>query len=296
MPMLDGQVAFITGAARGQGRSHALTLAREGVDIVALDACTEVAGNPYPLATPDDLVETQRLVEGTGRRCLAITADVRSGTDMDNAAKLALDTFGRIDIALGNAGIMPIGPTWEATETEWRDALDINVIGVWHTCRVVIPSMMERRRGNIVLTGSTCAFKGFPNLGSYVASKHAVNGLMRTLAAELAPHRIRVNSVNPTVVRTKMVMNETLKTLFAGDGPPLSDDDYLEMQARPNLLPVILDPSDVSNAILWLVSSAARYITGVALPVDAGFLEKWAVSYDQEQVPEPDPDPHLVRG
>ena len=290
MPMLEGQVAFITGAARGQGRSHALTLAREGADIVALDICEDIETNPYSLARPEDLEETRRLVEATGRRCLTMVADVRDGKAMDAAAAEALDTFGQIDIALGNAGIMPIRPTWEATEQEWRDTLDVNVIGVWHTCRVVIPSMMERRQGKIVLTGSTCAFKGFPNLGAYVAAKHGVNGLMRTLAVELAPWRIRVCSVNPAPVKTDMVLNDTLKTLFAGDGPPLSDEEYLAMQGKPNLFPVVLEPSDVSNAILYLVSDAARYVTGVALPVDAGFLEKWAVSYDMEAVAnEPQP-------
>jgi (+)-trans-carveol dehydrogenase len=290
MPMLEGQVAFITGAARGQGRSHALTLAREGADIVALDICEDIDSNPYSLARPEDLEETRRLIEATGRRCLAIVADVRDGDAMDAAAAEALDTFGQIDIALGNAGIMPIRPTWEATEQEWRDTLDVNVIGVWHTCRVVIPNMMERRQGKIVLTGSTCAFKGFPNLGAYVAAKHGVNGLMRTLAVELAPWRIRVCSVNPSPVKTDMVLNDTLKTLFAGDGPPLSDEEYLAMQGKPNLFPVVLDPADVSNAILYLVSDAARYVTGVALPVDAGFLEKWSVSYDMEAVAgEPQP-------
>jgi SDR family mycofactocin-dependent oxidoreductase len=295
MGLLEGQVAFITGAARGQGRSHAVTLAREGADIVALDYCAQIASNPFPLASPEDLVETERLVRETGRRCLAITADVRSGEDMESAARQALETFGRVDVVLANAGIMPIKPTWEFTQDEFRDTLDVNVTGVWQTCRVLIPSMIERRSGAIVMTGSTCAFKGFPNLGSYVASKHAVTGLMRTLAVELAPHRIRVNSVNPTVVKTKMVLNDVLKGLFAGGGPALSDEDYLAMQARPNLLPVVLDAEDISNAILFLVSDAARYITGVALPVDAGFLEKWAVSYDSEGDQPDDAERQLMR-
>jgi SDR family mycofactocin-dependent oxidoreductase len=296
MSSLDGQVAFITGAARGQGRSHAVTLAREGADIVALDFCQDIDSNPFPLATPDDLDETQRLVEATGRRCLKIRGDVRSAEDMEAAAEQTLETFGQVDIVLANAGIMPIGPTWELSQAEFRDVLDVNVTGVWQTCRVFIPSMMERRRGCIVMTGSTCAFKGFPNLGSYVASKHAVNGLMRTLAVELAPHRIRVNSVNPTVVKTPMVLNDTLKTLFAGDGPELSDEEYLAMQAKPNLLPVVLDPEDISNAILWMVSNSARYVTGVALPIDAGFLEKWAISYDSEADVPDDAEQQLVRG
>lgn len=295
MPALEGQVAFITGGARGQGRSHAITLAREGADIVLFDLCDDMESNPYPLATPSDLEETRRLVEETGRRCLAIRGDVRSADDMEGAAQQTLEEFGKVDIVLGNAGIMPIKPTWEFTEKEFRDTLDVNILGVWHTCRVFIPSMIEQRRGAIVVTGSTCAFKGFPNLGCYVASKHGVNGLMRTLAAELAPHRIRVNSVNPTVVKTAMVLNEELKTLFAGDGPPLTDEEYLAMQAKPNMLPVVLEPEDISNAILWLVSDAARYVTGVALPVDAGFLEKWAVSYDSEGDVPDDAEAQLVR-
>jgi (+)-trans-carveol dehydrogenase len=292
--MLEGQVAFITGAARGQGRSHAVLLAENGADIVALDACTQLNASPFPLATPEDLEETRRLVEATGRRCLTIRADVRDSAAMEAAARNALETFGKVDIILGNAGIMPIGCTWEQTEEEFRDTLDVNITGVWNTCRFLIPSMIERRSGKIVVTGSTCAFKGFPNLGSYVASKHGVNGLMRTLAVELAPYRIRVNSVNPTVVKTDMVLNEPLKTLFAGDGPPLTDEEYLDMQARPNLIPVVLEPRDISNAILWLVSDAARYVTGVALPVDAGFLEKWAVSYDMEAVAGDQPQPELA--
>lgn len=296
MGQLDGQVAFISGAARGQGRSHALTLAREGADIYAFDMCADVASNPYPLARPEDLEETRRQVEALDRRCITKIADVRDGAAMDAAAAEAISELGRIDIALGNAGIMPIRPTWEATEQEWRDCLDINLIGVWHTTRVVIPHMQERRSGKIVLTGSICAFKGFPNLGAYVAAKHGVNGLMRTLAIELAPWRIRVCSVNPAPVKTDMIMNEPLMTLFAGDGPPLSEEEYLAMQAKPNLIPEVLDPKDISNAILFLVSDAARYITGVALPVDAGFLEKWAVSYDMEAVTGDTADEPAVAG
>lgn len=264
MGKLDGKVAVITGGARGQGRSHAVTLAREGADIVICDIAAQIDTVPYPMATLEDLEETKRMVEDLDRRCVAVRADVRDGAQMQAVAERAMSEFGRIDILLANAGIAGFasGGSWELTDEQWRDMIDTNLTGVWQSCKAVIPHMIDGGRGgSIVITSSTAGLKGFAGTGHYVAAKHGVVGLMRTLAIELAPHNIRVNTVHPTGVNTPMVVNEAMAQLLA-DNP----------SAISNLLPVeLLEPVDISNAILWLVSDDARYVTGVTLPVDAGF-------------------------
>ena len=264
MGKLDGKVAVITGGARGQGRSHAVTLAREGADIVICDIAAQIDTVPYPMSTPEDLEETKRLVEDLDRRCVAVQADVRDGAQMQAVAERAMSEFGRIDILLANAGIAGFasGGSWELTDAQWRDMIDTNLTGVWQSCKAVIPHMIAGGRGgSIVITSSTAGLKGFAGTGHYVAAKHGVVGLMRTLAIELAPHNIRVNTVHPTGVNTPMVVNDAIAQML-GDNP----------SAIANLLPVeMLEPVDISNAILWLVSDDARYVTGVTLPVDAGF-------------------------
>ena len=224
---------------------------------------------PYKGSTEDDLNETVRLVEDLDRRCVAVKADVRDGAQMKGVVDRALAEFGKIDILLANAGIFSWGPsTWELTDEQWNTMINVNLTGVWQSCKAVIPHMVERGEGGaIVITSSTAGLKGFPRFGHYVSAKHGVIGLMRTLAVELAPHMIRVNTVHPTGVNTPMVVNEQVQELFAADPSAGA--------AMANLLPVEqVEPFDISNAILWLVSDEARYVTGVTLPVDAGFTVK----------------------
>ena len=276
---LEGKVAFITGAARGQGRSHSVRLAEEGADIIAVDIASGIASMRrfYPGATEADLAETVKEVEALDRRIVAARADVR---DYD-ALKAALDDgvaqLGRVDIVSANAGIFMFGePAHLVTEGDWRDVIDINLTGVWHTVKAAVPHLIEQGTGgSIIITSSTAGLKGLPTLAQYTASKHAVVGLMGTLAAELAPHVIRVNSVHPTGVDTTMIQNEALRRLLRPDIEHPTREHAGEWFAATHLLPVPwVEPRDISNAVLFLASDEARYITGVTLPVDAGFSVK----------------------
>ena len=267
---LEGKVAFITGAARGQGRSHAIRLAQEGADIIAVDICRQIDTVAYPMATPEDLDETVKEVEALDRRIVARQADVRDEAGLKAAFDAGVGELGPVDIVLANAGIAP--KSLQEVHDAWQDVIDVNLTGVFNTVETAIPSMIARGRGGaIVLTSSTAGITGIggPTRGGlgYTAAKHGVVGLMRSYANNLAQHSIRVNSVHPTGVRTPMVVNEVMAEFLAAD-PTLSD-------AMANALPVdMVEPVDVSNAIVWLVSDDARYITGVTLPVDAGFTNK----------------------
>jgi (+)-trans-carveol dehydrogenase len=269
---LEGKVAFVTGAARGQGRSHAIRLAQEGADIIAIDICAPIDSVPYELATPDDLAETAKEVEALDRRIVATEADVRDY----GAVKAALDTgvaeFGRLDVVSANAGIVSYGESAELEEQTWQDMIATNLTGVWHTAKAAIPHLIAGGRGgSVVLTSSTAGLMPLPGLAHYVSAKHGVVGLMRTLAVELAPHLIRVNSVHPTTVNTPMVDNEQTRQLFLGGAAEPSDEAFAAAIGTLNLLPVPwVEAVDVSNAVLFLASDEARYVTGVTLPVDAG--------------------------
>lgn len=272
MGKLDGKVAFITGAARGQGRSHALLLAQEGADIVAVDLCDQIASVPYPMATDADMEETVAGVENLDRRIVAVKADVRDLDALVAAAEKGVAALGPIDIILANAGIVPVGEV-EDEEQAFRDVLDVNLVGVRNTVMAAVPSMIETGSGGaIVLTSSTQGLSGAGGNGSggmtgYTAAKHGVVGLMRTFANWLAQYSIRVNTVHPTGVNTPMVVNDAM-TKFLQENPHAGD-------ALQNLLPVeMIESIDISNAIAWLVSDDARYVTGVTLPVDAGFNAK----------------------
>jgi SDR family mycofactocin-dependent oxidoreductase len=265
MGKLDGKVAFITGAARGQGRSHAIRLAQEGADVIAVDICSQLESVPYAMSTPEDLEQTVKEVEALGRRIVARQADVRDVDALQRVAEL-----GPVDIVLANAGIGPGGMS--SAEQQWSDVVGVNLTGVWNTGRVAIPSMIERGKGGaIVLTSSTGGLFGGgiadPGFLGYVAAKHGVIGLMRSWANYLAPHFIRVNSVAPTTVRTPM----------ANDGNVAAIVEHVPALAGVllNAMPVeAVDPLDVSNAIAWLVSDDARYVTGTVIPVDAGQVNK----------------------
>ena len=276
MGKLDGKVAFITGIARGQGRSHALTLAREGADIIGLDLCRTPASVPYHGATLADLEETVRLVEDTGRKIVAEQADVRDLAQVQAVFDAGIAQFGRVDIVLPNAGICAGGLTWEITPEAWQEMLDINLTGPWHTVRVAIPTMIEQGQGGaIVFTGSVDALKGSANIASYAAAKHGITGLMRSLANEVGQYGIRVNSINPGHVDTIMLGNEFVWGLFRPDLDKPTKDDVVESFRGTNLLPEPwMQPEDVSNAILYLVSDEGRFVTGTTQLLDTGFLAK----------------------
>lgn len=276
MGELDGRVALITGAARGQGRAHALRLAEEGADIVAIDIAAPIDTTYYPLAEPADLELTAELVEKLGAGVLAVQADVRDQAVLDAAVAAAVERFGRLDIVVANAGIAASAPTWELTDEQWADVIDVNLTGVWRTVRSSVPAILAGGRGGaIVLTSSLAGLHGYGNIGNYVAAKHGVNGLMRTLANELGPRNIRVNTVCPGLINTDLMMNDHTYALFRPELVRPTQADATEVFRTMQLLPIDwLEPEDVANAVAFLVSDRARAITGVALPVDGGQLQR----------------------
>jgi len=276
---VEGKVAFITGAARGQGRSHALRLAQEGADIIAVDICESIPGMDkyYAGATEEDLAETVRQIEALDRRIVARKADVRDYSALKAALDEGVAELGHVDIVSANAGIFAFGEQSQLVEdAEWEMVNDINAKGVWHTAKAVIPHLIEQGTGgSIILTSSTAGLKGTPNVVAYTASKHAVVGIMRTLALELAPHRIRVNTVHPTSVDTDMIQNEATYKLFLPDIEHPTREDAAPIFTGINALPVPwVEPVDISNAVLFLASDEARYVTGTELKVDAGYTVK----------------------
>lgn len=276
MGKLDEKIAFITGVARGQGRSHAVRLAQEGADIIGIDACANVSSVAYDMATPDDLAETVRQVEALDRRILASEVDVRDAAAIKQAVDDGVGQLGRLDIVLANAGIAGFCPAEDMSDSIWDDMIDINLSGQFRTVRPTIPHLKANPQGGaIVFTSSTAGRKGLSNLAHYCAAKHGLAGLMKVLANELAPHRIRVNTVNPTNVDTKMIHNESTYRLFFPDRDPatVTREEAAPALQTLNLLPAPwVDVSDVSAAILYLVSESGRYITGIELPVDCGML------------------------
>ena len=271
MGKLDGKVAVITGGARGQGRAHALTLAREGADIVICDIAAQIDTVPYPMATPADMEETVRLVEDLDRRCVAVQADVRDGAQMQAVAERAMSEFGRIDILLANAGISSTSTVVDMTDEQWRDMIDTNLTGVFNSIRAVLPHMIERRSGRIVATASMAGRVGMPNIAHYVAAKWGVIGLVKSVAMEVAQYGITVNAVCPTTVNTPMIHNDATYKLFRPDLENPTADDALAAFSSLNVLPIPwVEPEDISNAILFLISDDARYITGTAVEVAAG--------------------------
>jgi (+)-trans-carveol dehydrogenase len=268
-----GKVAFITGAARGQGRSHAIRLAEEGADIIAIDLCAQVESVPYRMATPDDLRETVDAVEALDRRIVAREADVRDYDAVEAALEAGVAELGRLDIVCANAGIGSFAPAAELSEQAWQEVIDINLTGVWNTCKAALAHISDG--GSLVLTSSAAGLKGMPNVPHYAAAKHGVVGLMRTLALQLAPRMIRVNSVHPTTVDTPMVRNDALFALFRPDLEHPTVEDFFEPATAMNMLPIPwIEPRDVSNAVLFLACDESRYITGVTLPIDAGATQK----------------------
>jgi SDR family mycofactocin-dependent oxidoreductase len=275
---LAGKVAFITGAARGQGRNHAIRMAEQGADIIAVDICEEIASvSPfYPLATESELEETVAAVEATGQRIVAHKADVRDLDGLQKAFDDGVAALGRIDIVLANAGIATYGKSWELTPEMWRDMIDVNLTGVFHTAKVAVPRLIEQDQGgSMIFTSSIGGLKGIQHVAHYVAAKHGIVGLMRTMSNELAPHRIRVNTIHPTNVSTIMVKNPGTYSMFVPDDPEPTEEKALPGMMSLNSLPVPwVECDDITNAVLFLSSDEGRYITGATLPVDAGAFTK----------------------
>jgi (+)-trans-carveol dehydrogenase len=273
---VEGKVALITGAARGQGRSHAVRLAQEGADIIAVDHCADIETVSYPMATAADLEATAKEVEALGRRVHTAHADVRDFGSLKAAVDAGVAELGRLDIVSANAGILSNGQSHELSEETWGTMIDINLSGVWRTCKAAIPHLIAGGRGgSIILTSSVAGLRSYNGVSHYVSAKHGVVGLMKTLAQELAPHSIRVNTVNPTQVDTDMIQNESMYHLFCPDIENPTRAEFGAASAATILLPVDwVESIDVSNALLFLASDEARYITGVALPVDAGAAVK----------------------
>ncbi len=276
MGQLEGKVAFITGVARGQGRSHALTLAREGASIIGLDLCGKPTTTAYPGTSEGELQETVRLVEEAGGQIFVDIADTRDYQAVKGVFDRGIAQFGRIDIVIPNAGICSGAKTWEIEPEDWREMVDINLNGVFHTVKAAVPTMIAQNQGGaIVFIGSTEALKGAENISSYAASKHGVTGLMTSLARELGQYNIRVNSVNPTCVDTDMINNDFVYGLFRPDLDKPTREDVIDTFSGTHILPVPwMQPQDVSNAILYLVTDPGRYITATPLVIDAGFMVK----------------------
>ncbi|GAF48879.1 mycofactocin-coupled SDR family oxidoreductase [Rhodococcus wratislaviensis] len=274
MSDFTGKVVFISGVARGQGRAHALELASRGADIIGIDICQDINSMDYPNASHADLKETIRLVEATGRRMVGRIADVRDREGLAAAFAEGHAEFGRVDIIIANAGIVRLTPSeGEQRAVVWRDIIDVNLTGVWNTIEVALPAMRQSGNGgSIVITSSSAGLKGtgsdLAGSQAYTAAKRGLVGLMQTLANEYAAEWIRVNTVHPTGVASGMTMNATMEKLFAAAGA----GEGSGMTTMQNALPIdILQSTDIAKAVAWLVSDEAKFITGIALPLDAGF-------------------------
>jgi SDR family mycofactocin-dependent oxidoreductase len=263
---LVGKVALITGAARGQGRAHAVRLAAEGADIIALDNCASAETTDYPGPTEEDLAETVRLVEAQDRRILARKADIRDFEALTTVVQEGVAEFGHLDVVVANAGICPANLSWEIPVEQWRETIDTNLTGTFFTMKATVPTLIEQGTGgSIVITSSVAGLRGLPFLAHYAASKHGVVGLAKSMATELGQFNIRVNTVHPHGVATGMQparMGQLIQEYATTLGP-------IFMGTLPDQ---ISQPEDIANAVAWLASDEARHVTGVQLPVDLGTL------------------------
>jgi SDR family mycofactocin-dependent oxidoreductase len=275
MGRMDGKVAFITGAARGQGRSHAVRLAEEGADIIATDLCGQLDTVKYPMGTAAELQETVAAVEALDRRIFAGAADVRSMDELQRVLDEGVAEMGRLDVVCANAGISTQGISWELSEQEWDETIEVNLSGVWRTLKAAVPKLIEQGGGgSIVITGSTASILGFGGVLHYTAAKHGVLGIMKALVNEVSQYRIRVNLVVPTSTNTPMIQNDGMRELF-GVSKEAPMEEYAAAFQSMHTLPVPwMEPVDISNAVLFLASDEARYVTGTVLQVDGGFCTK----------------------
>jgi (+)-trans-carveol dehydrogenase len=277
MGKLEGKVAVVTGAGRGQGRAHAVRLAEEGADIIAIDICEQIDSVPYELSSEDDLAGTGKLVEELDRRIITLKGDVRSRADMESAVSAGIAELGRLDIVVANAGIWSNASFVDMSDEMYHDMIDVQMHGPYNLCKAAVPHLIEQGEGgSIIIISSTAGMRGFPHQVHYNMGKHAVVGLMRTLANELAPHFIRANTIHPSSVNTKMIQNEAIWSAFAPGVENPTVADFGDTFTAMNLLPIPwMEPVDISHAVAWLASDESRYVTGVTLPVDAGYLAKY---------------------
>lgn len=269
---LQGKVALITGAARGQGRSHALRLASEGADIIAVDVCEDIKTTSYHGATDADLAETARSIEALDRRVYAAHADVRNYRQLDEAITAGVAELGRLDIVCANAGILSQGKAHELSEDFWMEMIDINLNGVWRTTKAATRHLIESGGGgSIIITASGAALHGVPNIAHYVAAKTGVIGLMRTISIELAPYGIRANAVSPTNVNSDMIQNEALYRLYLPDVENPTKEQFAAATSKTHPMGIPwVEPADVSAVVAFLASDESRYITGMQVPIMAG--------------------------
>ena len=269
---LEGKVAFVTGAARGQGRSHALRLAAEGADVIAVDLGAKIDTAPHTMPGPEELAETAEAVRALGRRCVSAIVDVRDREALGQAVGDGVAKLGRLDAVVANAGIAGFLPMTEIGPAEWKNMIDVNLTGVFFTCQAALPHLLATGDGgSIVLTSSTAGARGHANLAHYVAAKHGVLGIMKTLAKELAPHFVRVNAVLPTAVDTPMFQHDQLYRLYRPDLESPTVEDAIPSFKSVHLLDIPwVEVEDITNAVLFLLSDESRYVTGTALPIDAG--------------------------
>lgn len=280
MNRVAGKVALITGAGRGQGRSHAVRLAEEGADIIALDICAPVETAVHTLSTPDDLAETVKLVEKLDRRIVARQVDTRDLDGLEATVRAGLDEFGHLDIVIANAGIASFGAAWELSEHQWQEMIDVNLTGYWKTLKAAIPAMIEQGTGgSVILTSSAAGLAAFPHLAHYNAAKHGVTGLAKSFAIELAAHNIRVNSLHPTTVSADIIHNEAMYQLFTGISGATREQAANLMRGINAMDVPWIEPIDVSNAVLWLASDESRYVTGTAQVIDAGALAPFKIPH-----------------
>jgi SDR family mycofactocin-dependent oxidoreductase len=268
-----GKVVVVSGAARGQGRSHAVRFAEQGADVIAFDICAQLDSVAYPMSSRDDLDQTVELVENAGGRIVADVADVRHPEGVDAVLARGAERFGTVDVVVANAGIsVRPGPFWEQDPQAFRDVTETNLFGVWNTFRAAVPMMIRSgTRGSLVAVASGAALKGTPNIAGYVASKAGVVGLARSMAREVASYGIRVNCVLPGNTDTPMFRNESVRNLFVPERQEPTEDEFLARAASgiPMGVPFV-DPADITEAVTWLASDAARYVTGTTLVVDGG--------------------------
>jgi len=272
MGRMDGKVAFITGAARGQGRAHAVRLAKEGASIIATDICNQIESVPFAMATPEDLVGTTKLVEDLGGQILSRQVDVRDSDALASAVSDGVQQFGHIDVCIANAGIISAGPSWELSEKQWQDVVDVNLTGVWKTVKALAPQLIKQNTGgSLILTSSIGGLMGFAGFSHYSAAKHGIVGLMRALVNELSPYSVRVNTVHPSAVDTPMIQNDMFWGAFGTD----NREGFSKIFKVLHPLPVdFVEPEDVANAVLFLASDESRYVTGVTMQIDAGFYTR----------------------
>ncbi|MGW0043367.1 mycofactocin-coupled SDR family oxidoreductase [Rhodococcus sp. NPDC003348] len=273
MGMLDGKVAFVTGGARGQGRAHAVTSAREGADVVIVDIARQMGSVPYKMADTTDMAETVAEVEALGRRALSFEVDVREQSELDDAVARTIAELGKIDILIANAGIWTQGPFWELTEDAWEEMIGVNLTGVWKSAKAVAPHMIERQSGSIIITSSVNGLEPGMNYAHYVAAKHGVIGLMKNIALELAPYGVRCNSINPGAIKTPMTDHQGAWDMFAGHEGG-TEADMLEGGYHFHALKgtTFMPPQVIADTALYLNSDLAASVTGVTIPVDAGHL------------------------